>query len=166
MRCCEQCYRGVLARMRTTWNFFGVASLKKKMTTYLLSKHIRSGGDDTRCACPICCVDLTLREESFAEWMQCPSCKTVGHSSCIKRCVLASDDAFLCPVCRTSYDTEYMVSDPSAWSAVDLQQRLKSERDDQEYVNASPTVGSSDRRLRSRGPVQESRKLRSRSVVI
>eukprot|EP00966_Prymnesium_polylepis_P195218 4525356-Prymnesium_polylepis.2 len=102
------------------------------MVSYLLSKHIRSGGDDTRCACPICCVDLTLREESFAEWMQCPSCNTVGHSSCIRRCVLLVD-TFLCPVCRTSYDTEYMVSDPSAWSAVDLQQRLKSDRDDQEY---------------------------------
>ena len=76
--------------------FIGVTSLKKDMVSYLLSKHIRSGGDDTRCSCPVCCVDLTLREESFAEWMQCPSCNTVGHSACIRRCVLApSSGTFL-----------------------------------------------------------------------
>ena len=106
------------------------------MVSYLLSKHIRIGGDDTRCACPLRFMDLTLREESFDEWMQCPSYNIVGHSACIKRCVLASDDTFLCSICRKPYDTEQVLSDRNAWSAVELQKRLRSDREDDEYTGA------------------------------
>jgi uncharacterized protein YbaR (Trm112 family) len=110
------------------------------MVSYLMSKHIRIGGDGTRCACPLCRVDLTLRKESFAEWTQCPNCNMVGHSACIKRCVLTSNDTFLCPICRKPYDIEYMLSDPNAWSAVELQQRLRSDQEDDEYIGVEPAL--------------------------
>ena len=91
----------------------------------------------------------------IAEWMQCPSCKMIWHTAYIKRCVQASKDTFVCPICREPYDIEYMMSDPNAWSAVELQQRLRSDREDDEYMGAGQPVGSSDGRLRSTGPVKK-----------
>ena len=137
------------------------------MTTYVRTRNIRAGGDDTRCACPLCCMDITLREESFSEWMQCPSCSMVGHSSCIRRCVLAGDgNIFYCPTCRAPYDKEYMLTDPCAWSAVDLQQNIRSEREDCEYKAPDQHVMPIDRRLRSSGTIKETRSLRSRLIIL
>ena len=135
------------------------------MVVYLLSRHIRNGGDDTRCVCPYCYIELTLREESYAEWMKCPRCNMTGHSACIRRGVLASNDTFLCPNCRSPFDKEYMLSDPSAWSAIELQPNMRENSTDREYIGKE-SKRSSERKLRSSGPVQETLSLRNRIVSI
>jgi len=135
------------------------------MTLYLCTHHVREGGDDTRCVCPICFVDLTIREEGYTEWMQCPTCKVVGHGTCIRKYVVQSGDTFVCPSCRTSYDGYEMRSNPVAWCANELIASLKEEKES-DFVGSMKRVRSSERCLRSSGSVKETKQLRSRRIVL
>ena len=87
----------------------GKNTRSKKKTSWgrrmykIKERHLRDGGDDVPAVCSICLTDLQLAIDPQTSLRQCPHCRKLLHTGCLRRCLagyLDTREPPTCPNCK------------------------------------------------------------------
>ena len=117
-------------------------SLFQRCVFKIKERHLRDDGEDVPAVCSICLTELRLAIDAENSLRQCPHCRKLLHTSCLRRYLARYLDLYLdtqelptCPNCKTDVAGYRNVGDDGydydddAWELGDLVQNVEDDFD-------------------------------------